>query len=279
MIKSFRITSIFIIQLLIFSCSSPSSNLDFDYGTQNDTARKYFLKGWEEILDNGRWTESEIAFRKAAELDPNWALGKSMVARITQSLLERKQLLKEIEVMKALVGADERLLLDVNIQSHIAVNNRDQGIANSPEFNQSRRKLAETNFGAFARRHPEDDYFKAEYIEFLHLNHGAQVALDSITLLANSRQKNLGFYISFPAALELELGNIEEAEALSAKLDRTLTDPSYLSPLVLKAQILMAHDSIEKAFRLINRVVDADPKHIIAVGMQSQLRQILSENH
>lgn len=278
MIKYFpRFISSLLIITTIISCSTPSSTLDYNYGTENDAARSYFLKGWEEILDNGRWTESEIAFRKAAELDPDWALGKSMVARITQSLSERQQLLKEIEQLKEHVGEDERLLLDVNIQSHIAANNRDQGIANPPEFNQERRQLAEMNFGAFAHKYPEDDYFKAEYIEFLNLNHGAQVALDSIKILANARQQKLGFYISFAASLELELGNIEETEALSAKLDNTLSDPSYLSPLVLKAQILMAQDCVEKAFVLINRVVVADPKHIIAVGMQSNLEQILKD--
>ena len=274
-----RKTTLLLIILTVFlSCSSSSTDQYYNYGTSNDSARHYFLKGWEEILDNGRWTESEIAFRKASELDPGWLLGKSMVARITRILEERQEILTYLEARKNQVGADERMLIDVNIQSHIAANNRDQGIANSPQFNQSRRQLAEKNFGAFARKHPEDNYFKAEYIEFLHLNYGAHVALDSITHLATPRQKELGFYISFAASLELELGNIEQAQLLSDKLDKTLIDPSYLSPLVLKAQILMQKDSLEKAAELIKRVVESDPNHLIAVGMLKQLRKQLEPN-
>ncbi len=261
--------------VIIISCTPAASIESFDYGTQNEDARAYFLKGWEEILDNGRWSVSEMAFRKAAELDPDWLLGKSMVARITQNLEERQEILQYLEQNLDKANPDERMLLDVNIQSHIAANNRDQGIANSPEFNKRRRELAELNFGTFAHKYPEDDYFKAEYIEFLNLNHGAQTALDSIKHLANARQQNLGFYISFAASLELELGNIDNAEELSAKLDRTLTEPSYLSPKVLKAQILMAKDSIDEAFTLINKVVASDSKHIIAKGMQQRLKQMI----
>ena len=259
--------------MVIFGCTS--SPLDFDYGTQNDSARYHFIKGWEEILDNGRWTESEIAFRKASELDPEWLLGKSMVARITRNLEERQEILTYLQARKDQIGADQRMLLDVNIQSHIAANNRDLGIANSADFNQARRELAETNFGAFARKYPEDDYFKAEYIEFLHHNHGAQVALDSIEHLATPRQKMLGFYIGYAAALELELGNIDKAQVLSNKLEITLTDPSYLSPLMTKAQIFQAQDSLQNALALVNKVVAADPNHLIAVSMQSRLNQIL----
>lgn len=88
-----------ILSCLIFalccSCSTSPSTIEYDYGTKIDSARYYFLKGWEEILDNGRWTESEIAFRKATELDPDWLLGKSMIGRITRNLEERQQLYAE----------------------------------------------------------------------------------------------------------------------------------------------------------------------------------------
>ena len=85
------------------SCSDikekPISTLP-DYGTDSDSARFYFLKGWQEILDYGRWTESEAAFRKAVEFDPDWLLGKSLVGRITRNLEERENLLAELEAKK-----------------------------------------------------------------------------------------------------------------------------------------------------------------------------------
>lgn len=276
MIKLFAKTALtLIITAICFSCTSPSTNLSYDYGTQSDSARYYFQKGWEEILDNGRWTESELAYRKAVAIDPNWLLAKSLLGRITRDPKEKLKLLKELQLHVSEAAKDERLLLDVNILSIGASVNRDRGVPNSSEFNQNRRELAEKNFGAFARKYPEDDYFKAEYIELLHANHGAQVALDSIDILATSRQKGLGFYISYAAALQIEIGNIEEAITLSNTLNKTLFDPSFLSPMVLNVQILMAQDSMAKAYALINRVVEADTNHIIAQGIQERLKRAM----
>lgn len=261
---------------ILTSCSKSESVLIPDYGTKVDSARYHFLKGWEEILDNGRWTESELAFRKASALDPDWLLGKSMIGRITRNLEERQQLYTELEARKNEASPDERILLDVNLLSMKSANNRGLGIANTPEENKLRAALAEKNFGAFARKYPSDDYFKAEYIEFLHAIHGAQVALDSLNVLATPVQKQLGFYLSYSADLELELGNIERAMALSMILEEKFTDPSYLSPLMLKANIYIAFDSLQKASDLVDRVVKADSNHMIALGMQSRLNQELN---
>ena len=162
--------------LAFYACSSPQP---YDYGTESDSARYYFQLGWQEILDNGRWTESEATFRKAVELDPEWLLGKSLVGRITRDAAEKQQLLKDLQLNMTQAGPDERKLLEVNMLSIAASVNRDRGTSNTAEFNKIRREIAEKNFGAFARKYPEDNYFKAEYIEFLHANHGAQTALDS----------------------------------------------------------------------------------------------------
>jgi len=269
------ITGFFLLHLI--SCSQ-KPNSGFDYGTKNDSARFYFHKGWAEIMDNGRWTESEQAFRKAAEIDPNWMLGKSMVARITQNLEERQQILQELEQQKNKVGKYERLLLEVNITSHIAANNRDQGIPNTKEFTQKRRALAKKNFGTFVRTYPEDHYFKAEYIEFLHADYGAQLALDSLNMLATPEQKQLGFYILYAGILEIELGHLDTATKLSQKLKKITSNPSYTSPLMLQAQILMAQDSIQQAYELVNKVIAMDPKHMIARGTQARLKLQLKTN-
>jgi len=95
----FRTTLLILLPLLLvfatLSCGKTNTHIEADYGTKIDSTRYYFLKGWEEILDNGRWTESEITFRKATELDPDWLLGKSMIGRITRNLEERQQLYAE----------------------------------------------------------------------------------------------------------------------------------------------------------------------------------------
>jgi|GEM_PF-750500 len=266
--------------LLCPSCGGPTKRINpySDFGTQNDSARYYFHKGWREIMDYGRWTRSEVAFRKAMALDPDWLLGKSMVARITKNLAERQQLLLELEGAKHGVDGDERTLLDVNILSHIAANNRDLGIANGKEFNEKRWALAEKNFGAFARKYPEDNYFKAEYIEFLHLNHGAQTALDSLYELVTRDQRKLGFYLGYEAALKLEIGHLEEAIRLAHIMDSQLKDSSYNSPLMLKAQIYQAQDSLQQALDVLNRIIAKDSNHLIAIGTKRLVQQHLKDN-
>ena len=52
--------------ITLYSCTNDLKS-GYDYGTESDSARYYFFKGWSEIMDYGRWTESEIAFRKAVE--------------------------------------------------------------------------------------------------------------------------------------------------------------------------------------------------------------------
>ncbi len=266
-----------ILTVLLSTCSTVQSPSTYDYGTANEDARLYFLKGWEEIMDNGRWTESELAFRKAVELDPDWLLGKSMVGRITRDLNERQQILQTLEAQKEKADADERLLLDVNILSLQAANNQDLGIKNAKSFNEQRFQLAQKNFGQFARKYPADAYFKAEYIEFLRYAQGAQQALDTLNQLATKQQKQLGFYTSYAATLELELGNIEKAEALCNTLEKNLNDPSYTSPLMCKAGILQAKGALKDAKKLVTQVVEIDSNHLIAVGMLNRINAQIAE--
>ncbi|MDT0605988.1 hypothetical protein [Croceitalea rosinachiae] len=264
--------------LTITNCAKNSNSKGFDYGTKNDSARMYFQKGWQEIMDYGRWTASEIAFRKAHSLDPNWALGKSMVGRITRNLKERQQILKELQKIKHKVKDDERLLLDVNILSLIAANNRGQGLKNTKELHKNRWVLAENNFGIFAQKHPKDNYFKAEYIEVLHLNHGAQTALDSLKTLATSKQMELGFFIAYEASLQLELGNLKKTVELLKKLEAIQTDTTYNIALVLRAKILKKQDSIQEAQNVIDQVIKKDTNHLIAMGLRQELKKILKKS-
>jgi len=88
----------------------------------------------------------------------------------------------------------------------------------------------------------------------------------------------LGFYISYSASLELELGNIEEAIVLEKVLSQTLSDASHTSPIVLKAQIYMAQDSLQKAKEYVSKVVEMDPNHIIALVTLSQINRDLEGN-
>ena len=263
----------------LYGCDSENNNHSFDYGTESDSARYYYLNGFHEILDNGRWTESEKSFRRALQFDPDYSLGKSLVGRITRNLNEREQLLQELLVEEKEASSYENLLLDVYLLSVEAYNNRDKGIKSSSEFFSQRKQIAESNFREFVHKYPDDDYVKAEYIEWLHLIHGPRAALDSLNYMASERQMKLGFYISYSASLELELGNVEKAITLSENLKQLMVDSTYTSYMKLKAEIYMAQDSLEKAREYIDHVVRIDPNHIIALGMQAEINEKLESKN
>lgn len=259
------------------ACDEEHNANSFNYGTESDSARYYYLNGFHEILDNGRWTESEKSYRKALEFDPDYTLGKSLVARITRNLNEREILLQELLAKKERINRDESSLLDVYLLSVEAYNNRDKGIKGSSEFRSRRRQMAESNFREFVHRYPEDDYVKAEYIEWLHFNHGPEAALDSLRQLATERQMKLGFYISYAASLELELGNVGKAIALAENLKELMRDSTYTSYMKLRAEIFMAQDSLQKAKEYIDHVVRMDPNHLIALGIKSEIDEKLKK--
>ena len=262
---------VFAILLLLASCDVKQESSLFKYGTENDSARFYYLKGFHEILDNGRWTASEKSYRKALEFDSSYVLGKVLVGRITRNLEEREQLLQELLKEKETVIDDERLLLDVYIMSIQAFNNRDKGIKNSPEFNATRKHLAASNFRKFISKYPGDSYVKAEYIEWLHFIHGPKIALDSLKHLATDEQMKLGFYISYSASLELEIGNIEQAISISKNLKELMVDSTYTNYKKLKAEIYIAQDSLEKAKEYIDDILKIEPNHLIVLAMQSEI--------
>lgn len=194
---NFSAFTLFIL-LSISACDPVESGFNsntFDYGTKSDSARFYYLNGFHEILDNGRWTESEKSFRKALEFDPDYILGKSLVGRITRELKEREILLQELQAVRDSESSDEKLLLDVYLLSIESYNNRDKGIEATSEFNAKRRRISESNFRKFVHKYPEDDYVKAEYIEVLHFIHGPEATLDSLKSLATEKQMKSGFFI------------------------------------------------------------------------------------
>lgn len=258
--------------IVLSSCSPKDKTQSIDYGSQNDSARYFMLKGYEEILDHRRWTLSEENFRKASSLDPDWLLAKSLVARNTRDLQERKELLNFLKQHKDQAKGNEALLLEVNMLLVQAYNNRDQGIQDSV-FTQTMLKVAESNLGEFITKYPEDDYFKAEYIEVINAIYGPKVGLDSLNDLTSERQKDLAFYIAYAGEMHLDLGQTEKAIELSKRLKEKRIDSTYANYPMLKARIYFAQDSINKAKSLVDRVIELDSNNIYALRLQHQLEE------
>ena len=260
--------SLLLISIVLFSsCNSSDQSIkDFDYGTKSDSARIYYKKGWEEIMDNGRWTLSETYFRKAVTFDPDFLIGKSLVGRITQDLEERLKIEEELETLKTQLTQDERLVFDIFLSGIHRMNARGQNITLSSKDRATHMDLSETNFRTFVHKYPKESYIKAEYIEVLHARYGAKTALDSIALLASDTQKQLPFYITYGALLKAELGDYTTALSDIKSLNSSLPSKPYTL-----GNIYFKMDSLTIAKTYIDKAVSMDKNHLIAQGLKSAI--------
>jgi tetratricopeptide (TPR) repeat protein len=257
--------------MLMTYCQMENTSNRYNYGTKNDSALHYYNKGWEYILDYGEWTKSEEAYRIALTFDPDFVLGKGIVGKITTNLQERQSILKELEAKKEHVSDDERLLLDDLLLVLELMNARDQSIKLAPEFYENFYESAEKSMRTFIHRYPHESYIKAEYIEVLHANHGAQTALDSIDALATPEQKKLPFYLSYATFLESELGNYNDALDKANELKRVINNDYAPAVPYTFAQIYLDMDSLDLAKTNIEKAILLDSKHQLAFRVKKQI--------
>lgn len=274
----------FIFILLLFtvvlvSCDSKPKSTEilevdkntFDYGTQSDSARYYYTKGWEYIMDNGEWTKSEAAYRKAVEIDSNFLIAKSLLGRLERNLDERQKLLKELQYDQDKASAEVRLLLDSYIRSIDIITAKELGNTLDKDAIKNYYSNAENNLRTFIHKYPNEDYIKAEYIEVLHGQYGPQRALDSMAALASERQKALPFYISYSAFMHSELGNYKTALNKANQLKTVINDSLKSSPYATYAQIYFDMDSLQLAKNYIERTLLLEPNHVIAKRLKVKI--------
>jgi len=263
--------NVFLLISIIFlftSCNKTSQTNRFNFGTENDSALFYYNKGWAYILDTGEWTKSEEAYRKALTFDPDFILGKGIVGKITTNLEERQSILKELEAKKDKASEDERLLLDDLLLVLELMNARDQNIKLEPEFYKNFYQSAEIGMRNFIHKYPHESYIKAEYIEVLHANHGAQAALDSIDFLTTLEQKQLPFFTSYAATLQSELGNYKKAMDNAIHLKKLINNTNAPAIYFTLAQLYYDIDSLNLAKTNIEKVITLDSKHQLAYRVQ-----------
>lgn len=227
-------------------------------------------------MDYGLWAEAERSFRRAAQADANFIISKSLVARISTDLSERLELQREIEARIGEVDADGRLLLDVFLLNIQGMNDRDQGLKPGDDFNKRRQAIAIENFGRFLHKYPDDVYIMAEYVEWVHRVEGPAAALATIENDLTETQKIAPFFLRYAASLTAETGKYSEALAQAGEFEALLSNPGYPEQYVLYAEIFQRMGRLEDAGRSIARAVELDPRHIIAVGLQSQIQDGLA---
>lgn len=256
---------------IVNSCTSKKKQVAFDYGTKSDSALFYFQKGWEHIMDKGEWTLSEEAFRKAVDHDPDFLIGKSLVARISDSLEERQEIKEILESQKESLTADERLLLDVYMLNIDLTNAQTQAPERIKDIVKEFSILSEENYRTFVHKYPEESYIKAEYIEVLYAGYGPQIALDSLQILTSEKEREEHlFFKSYASSLEAELGNYEQALVYANEIVAE-SEMAAANPHVIFADIYFKMDSLQLAKKYIDKALALDPKHIIAQRLKRDI--------
>lgn len=241
----------------------------YGYGEAEPAAVAAYQRGWAHILDEGQWTASEDAFREAARLDPDWVMGMAQVARITQDIDEREDLLVKVEAGLAQAPEDSRLILEVFLMNIRAAIARDRGERMPEGFAASRMATAVQNFTQFGERHPGETYIQAERVEWVHAAEGAAAALALMHTLP-ARVLTAPFYAGYEATLQAELRNMAAAWEAFAQFE-SMMHAEAPAVAYVQAQLLEAEGNMNGALAAAERAAALDPKHQLAVRLQARL--------
>ncbi|NAS29751.1 hypothetical protein GTQ40_02100 [Flavobacteriaceae bacterium R38] len=265
--------------LFLFSCqqraTKDKTENKIQYTVANDSVTYHYNKGWQQIMDEGNYATAEVSYRKALKLDPDFLIGKSILARLTTNLEERISLYNELEQHKASIKGDERLVLDVYIALTRFTNIREQEPEKAEATLADVFVLAEKNLRKIVHKYPDEVYLKSEYIEILHAVHGAKKALDSVEVLASAKQKENPFILGYTAIMEADLGHYKTAVEKAQLLKNIINDSSIPKPDAVLADVYFKMDSLKKAKKHADRAFELDPRNLDASRLKSRIDQKL----
>ncbi|MFZ1807430.1 MAG: tetratricopeptide repeat protein [Cyclobacteriaceae bacterium] len=245
--------------------------------TSSDSATYYYYEGWRQVMDVGNYTASEVAYRKMMSFDSDFLIGLSLLGRITGDLSERQDIERTLENRKTELSGDERLLLDNYIELVKLTNLREA----DPEAAKVQLEKAfasgEENLNTLVHRYPDEIYYKAEYIEVLHRNHGPQRALDSLYSLASKEQQQEPFLLGYAANMEAEAGNFENALDKAAVLAKQIKDKQSPKPHVVYSDIYFKMGKFEKAKKYVQAALKLDPGNIDAQRLEKKIADQLTK--
>lgn len=227
-------------------------------------------------MDEGNYSKAEIAYRKMMAHDPDFLIGLSLLGRITKDLDERKQIELSLESRKEEVSGDERILLNMFTDLVKLTNQRE---INPDEAKlQAKRifKSGEQQLIQLVHKYPDEIYYKAEYIEVLHRNYGAEVALDSMSALASPEQQNRPFLTGYSASLEAEIGLFESALKKAESLFEIM-DKQSPKPYVVHGDIYYKMGNFDKAREFVAKALIFDSENIDALRLMSKISSELNK--
>jgi len=274
-IDMFSISRNFIlfITLVLFFVDSKAQLLPLS--TASDSAKHYYYLGWQQIMDDGDYTEAEQSYRKSVAFDPQFLVGQSLVGRISIDLNERKRILQIIDNGQEHVSEDEKLVLEVSAKLIEFLNAREE--MDSAKTSQSLATALQTgleNFGIVGQKYPGEIYFIAEYFEVMNYLYGPQKTLDTLKLYNASLKKPMPFLIGYESTLEADLGNYENAIELALKLKKCLKDKSVPKPYAVLGDIYLKQGDMEKATKYINKALELDPGNRAAQRLKKRAEEL-----
>lgn len=266
---------------LLFLCVSllgcdTDETLNLNYST-TPKVLKLYKQGWKQIMDEGRYGEAEISYRKALELDPDFVVGKSVLARLTLDLGERLKFYKEIQEEKQRIQGDERLILDVYAALVKFTNMRDQGSETYKTTLKEALQIGERNLRKIVHKYPEEIYLKAEYIEILNSIYGPRQALDSLNRLTTKAQKGNPFLLGFSANMHAELEEHELAMQKANRLLEVVNDSTLPKTYAVLAAIYFQMGNLTIAKCNADRANHLDPRNLDASRLKKKIDEALSE--
>ncbi len=267
-----------ILLCLVSSCKVDSAIKPdtFTYGTDSQQAMCLYNRGWQEIMDNGRYAAAEHYYRNAIEKDSNFLIAYGVLGRLTLNLDERLKILKRLEETKNTLKGDERLLLDVYTAFVDFTNQRELYPQKSKMTLDSVLVLAEKNLKHLVHRYPAEIYLKAEYIEILHALYGPTIAIDSLYHLTDNKQKDNPFLLGYDAEMHAELGEFEIALSKANRLLKIQNDTTLPKPYAVFASIYVAMDSLEIAKDAAEKATRLDKRNLDASRLLTKIEGLMS---
>jgi tetratricopeptide (TPR) repeat protein len=266
----------FLFFFLLLSCGS-STGSRLRYSTTSEKALAEFQKGWVQIMDEGRYGSAEESYRNALTFDPDFLVGKSVLARLTLNLEERLEIEKELFEKKEEIQGDERLIFDVYYALVRYTNLRDQRAPQAGEVLQKTIKMAEKNLRKLVYKYPYETYLKAEYIEFLHARYGAKQTIDSLTSLLAPEQKKNPFLLGVSASLHAELDEFDTALKQAVELEGIINDSTQPKPYAVYAYIYLQKKDLQLAKTNADQANELDPLNLDASRLKARIDALIYE--
>lgn len=261
-----------VLSILIFIfCGNLLFSQTLSLSTSVDSARYYYYKGWENVMDFGHYGNSAIAYQKCIEHDANFLIGQCLYGRISDDIVEQKAISALVEKEKTSLDGAELKLLEVYQALLKLMILRQEDPEKAKEQLSVALTLGEENFRKIVHLYPEEIYYKSEYIEILNYNHGAKTALDSLVILATPAQLQNPFLLGYSAMLNAELGEFEIALKKAEQLEKLFVDQKAPKPYVVFGDIYFKMGEYEKAKTNIYKALAIDEHNIDAQRLKKKL--------